>query len=330
MTAVATGRAQKAHMPPRKSATVRLGTRGSALAVTQSLLVARAITATTGLDVKLVTVSTPGDESDLPIQSMGSTGVFASALRGALNRNHVDVVVHSYKDLPAEPEEGLTVVAIPTRVDPRDGLVCAGRSARLSDLPPGSSVGTGSPRRAALLNAVRPDLAVVPLRGNVDTRLRRLAKGDVDAVVLAMAGLIRLGMPNIAVPVPTEVLLPSPAQGALAVECRSNDRRVVGLVAELDDPLTSAAVTAERAVLRALRAGCSVPLGAYARRLGPEGATDMVCDALVASPTGERMITAHAVGSTFGAAALGAEVAQALLDQGARTLLEESAQASRP
>jgi hydroxymethylbilane synthase len=250
-------------------AVVRLGTRRSALALAQARLVASALTAATGREVELVEVTTAGDTSTASLTQLGGTGVFVSALREALLSGHVDVAVHSLKDLPVDPAPGVALAAVPERADPRDVLV-ARDGLTLAALPTGASVGTGSPRRRAQLLAARPDLDVADVRGNVDTRLSYVAGGRLDAVVLAAAGLSRLGRLGEATEVLTyDVMLPAPGQGALAVETRAGDQ-LVGVVAALDDAATHAAVLAERAVLAVLEAGCSAPVGALAEVSGDE------------------------------------------------------------
>lgn len=240
---------------------IRLATRGSELARTQSQHVADAITALTGEQCTLVVIRADGDDTSRPFNA-GRPGVFTTALRDALAENRVDVAVHSFKDLPSAPQDGLAVAAIPPRATPVDALVAA---VPLAELPAGASVGTSSPRRAAALARFRPDLAVVPLRGNIDTRVRRATSGEVDAVVVAAAGLERLGRLGEAVELlDPAVMLPAPAQGALAVECRA-DHPLAGSLAELDDLVTRLAVTAERAVLRGVQATCTTAVGAYAR-----------------------------------------------------------------
>lgn len=237
---------------------LRLGTRRSALATVQAQLVADALIATGEVEVELVPITTYGDESQreqLPLETIGGTGVFATELRRSLLAGDIDIAVHSLKDLPTEQPAGLTIAAIPRREDPRDVLV-ARDGLTLGELPRGSRVGTGSPRRAAQLLALDLGLEIQPIRGNVDSRLRSVADGRYDAVVLARAGLLRLGRADEA----TEVLdpiqmLPAPGQGALAVEVRSDDPSVLDLVAALNDADTSAAVRAERSLLAALEAG---------------------------------------------------------------------------
>lgn len=241
--------------------TLRLGTRRSALATTQSTLVADALRAR-GHDVELVTIVTEGDVSRAPLTTLGGTGVFAAALRAALVRGEIDLAVHSLKDLPTAVHPDLVIAAIPRREDPRDAVV-ARNGATLADLGAGARVGTGSPRRVAQLNALGWGLHPQDIRGNVDTRLRLVEDGVVDAVVLAHAGLRRLGLAERV----TEVLdpiqmLPAPGQGALAVECRTDRTDLRALLAELDDPETRACVEAERAMLAILEAGCSAPVGA--------------------------------------------------------------------
>ena len=285
---------------------LRLGTRGSRLALTQSGQVAEALMAaggggaaaaagkasegSGGLGIDLVTVRTDGDGDRTPLRQLGGVGVFAARLRHALLDGEVDLVVHSFKDLPTQPVEGLEVICVPAREDPRDAL-CARDGLTLADLPEGARVGTGSPRRAAQLLAARPDLEVVDLRGNVPTRLARVrglevvgvgtdepvapsradAAGDLDAVVLALSGLRRLGLEHCASEVlDLETMLPAPAQGALAVEARAGEdsAELARAAAVLDDEPTRLAVTAERALMARLGAGCAAPVGAWAHLRG--------------------------------------------------------------
>ena len=264
------------------TATLRLGTRASALAHTQSQTVADAVTSATGRPVELVHISTEGDRSSAAIPQLGGTGVFVTAIRRALVKGSIDLAVHSYKDLPTAPAPGLILAAVPGREDPRDALV-ARDGLTLAQLPRGSRIGTGAPRRAAQLRALGLGLDVVPIRGNVDTRLARVAggsgDGDLDAVVLARAGLARLGRLDVI----TETLdplqmLPAPAQGALAVECRTSDARTRELVGRLEDQNVPACVIAERNTLAALEAGCSAPVptrdpGGNCARVSPFRAT---------------------------------------------------------
>ncbi len=296
---------------------LRLGTRRSPLARTQSERVAAALRERAGVRVELVEVVTHGDVSRAPLATMGGTGVFVSALRDALLAGRVDLAVHSLKDLPTAPAEGLVVAAVPPREDPRDVLVASG-GRRLADLPAGARVGTGSPRRAAQLRALRPDLRVVDVRGNVGTRLRTVAEGELDAVVLALAGLLRLGRAGEATDVlAPEQVLPAPGQGALAVECRADDADVLRACALLDDPATRAATTAERALLAALEAGCAAPVGALAT-VGDDGALHLT--ALVAALDGSETAVRTGSGDPSAAAATGRRVAAELLGSGSPAL----------
>ncbi len=241
---------------------IRLGTRGSRLARTQSGVVADAIAAAFG-PVETVMIRSEGDDTQVALDSFTRPGAFVTALEDALLAGRVDVVVHSYKDLPSAPTPGLVVAAVPVRASVADVLV-ARRGMTLADLPPNATVGTSSPRRSAALLRARPDLTVVPLRGNVDTRLRAVAEGKLDAVVLAEAGLERLGvLTEDMTPLGTDVMLPAPAQGALAVQCRSDDS-LARQLAYLDDAATRLCVAAERAVLAEVEAACTTAIGALA------------------------------------------------------------------
>ena len=257
------------------SRVIRIGTRGSALALAQTGTVAAQLEQA-GATVEVITVVTPGDKSSAPIAEIG-VGVFTSALRDALADGTVDVAIHSYKDLPTAPDPRLSLAAVPPRQDPRDALV-ARDSLTLGELPPGSRVGTGAPRRAAQIQALGLGLEIVPIRGNVDTRIGKVTDGELDAVVLARAGLARLGRLDVI----TEVLdpiqvLPAPAQGALAVECRVDDVDTEHLLQSIvDDEATRAAVGAERAMLAALEAGCQAPVGALADVVEDFDANDRV------------------------------------------------------
>ena len=304
--------------------TLRLGTRASQLATTQSQAVADAITAASGVPVQLVHISTEGDRSAAAIAQLGGTGVFVTAIRQALLEGTVDVAVHSYKDLPTLPEPGLTIAAVPPREDPRDALV-ARDGLTLGELPPGSSVGTGAPRRVAQLRALGLGLEVVPIRGNVDTRMSRVVPGDLDAVVLARAGLARLGRLSAV----TETLdplqvLPAPAQGALAVECRSDDERTRQLLAVLDDAGTRACVVAERTTLAALEAGCSAPVAAYAELAEGEDGPELFLRASVTALDGSDGVRGSTTAPPGEAERLGRELAAELLDRGAAELMAAS------
>jgi hydroxymethylbilane synthase len=310
---------------------LRLGTRRSALAMAQARTVADALTAATGTPVELVEITTYGDTSREPLSQIGGTGVFVSALREALLAGRVDAAVHSLKDLPTADPDGITLAAVPPREDPRDVLVARDGLA-LAELPSGAKVGTGSPRRTAQLRALGLGLDVVPIRGNVDTRLRYVAEGRLDAVVLARAGLARLGRLEEA----TEVLdplqvLPAPGQGALAIECRSDDPDVLPLLAVLDEPATRAAVTAERSLLAALEAGCSAPVGAYgepalADTSGDSGddVSELYLRAAVIAIDGSASVRRSATGPLHEADGLGRKLAVEMLAGGAASLMGES------
>ncbi len=298
---------------------LRLGTRGSALAMIQ----ARSVAAAIGADVELVEVLTAGDTSGAAIAELGGTGVFVSALRDRLLAGEIDLAVHSYKDLPTAPAAGLVIAAVPRREDPRDVLV-ARDGATLGELPTGARVGTGAPRRVAQLRALGLGLEIVGIRGNVDTRLRKVAEGEYDAVVLARAGLARLGR----LAEVTEVLdpiqvLPAPAQGALAVECRVDDVEVQALLAPLDDPDTRAAVTAERALLAALEGGCTAPVAALAEiAIGEsEQDTEIYLRGSVTALDGSDAARLSATGPIVEADAIGRRLAADLLDAGAKHLM---------
>jgi hydroxymethylbilane synthase len=301
--------------------TLRLGTRASRLAHTQSQAVADAITAASGTPVELVHISTEGDRSADAIAQLGGTGVFVAAIRQALLEGTVDVAVHSYKDLPTAPEPGLVVAAVPAREDPRDALV-ARDGLTLGELPAGARVGTGAPRRVAQLRALGLGLEVVPIRGNVDTRMARVAPGDLDAVVLARAGLTRLGRLDAV----TETLdplqvLPAPAQGALAVECRGDDVPTRDLLAGLDDAAARACVLAERTTLAALEAGCSAPVAAYAELAEGEEGPELFLRASVTALDGSDGVRGSVTGPPSDATRLGRELAADLLDRGAADLM---------
>ncbi|KXK61885.1 porphobilinogen deaminase [Micromonospora rosaria] len=316
---------------------LRLGTRGSALAMAQSGQVAEALTAATGRPVELVEVVTAGDRSSAPVHRLG-VGVFVSALRDALTARTIDFAVHSYKDLPTAEAPGLHIAAVPPRQDPRDALVARdGRT--LAELPPGATVGTGALRRTAQLHALGMQLVVTPVRGNVDTRLARVLgpDADLDAVVLARAGLARLGRTDeITETLDPMLMLPAPAQGALAVECRVDDPELVELLALLDHAPSRAAVTAERALLATLEAGCSAPVAAYAILAEGEptgsGTEDEIVHEIylrgaVISPDGTRDLRLSRTGTPADAAEIGKALAAELLDLGADSILGQDEQA---
>ncbi|MCZ9881070.1 hydroxymethylbilane synthase [Arthrobacter sp. B2a2-09] len=325
--------------------TVRIGTRASKLALTQSQQAADQLAAVGGFPVELVRIKTEGDVRTGSLSQMGGTGVFVAALRDALLENACDVAVHSLKDLPTGAAPGLTIAATPKRVDVRDAL-CARDGLKLADLPVGARVGTGSPRRAAQLRAARPDLDVVDIRGNVDTRLGRVpglagnaedAPGDLDAVVLAAAGLERISRLDVVTEFfGTDVMLPAPGQGSLAIECRTADApgqagsaegsqgALAQALAALNDEDTRLAVTAERAVLARLEAGCAAPVGAYAYRKG----SMLYLEAVVCAVDGSASVREKKAtdGLTeVGATLLGIEVAELLLAAGAADITDLAA-----
>ena len=305
----------------RATGTLRLGTRASALARTQSQAVADALTAATGTAVELVPIVTEGDRSSEAIAQLGGTGVFVAAIRRALLEGTVDLAVHSYKDLPTAPEPGLSIAAVPPREDPRDALV-ARDGLTLGELPPGAKVGTGAPRRVAQLRALGLGLDVVPIRGNVDTRMGRVAAGDLDAVVLARAGLARLGrLDAITETLDPLQVLPAPAQGALAVECRAGDARTRELLGRLEEPSARACVVAERSTLAALEAGCSAPVAAYAEIAEGETGPELFLRASVTAIDGSDAVRGSATGRPAHAADLGRALAAELLDRGAAALM---------
>jgi hydroxymethylbilane synthase len=307
------------------STVIRLGTRKSALALAQATTIAESLRAA-GPDVELIGVTTDGDRITTPLSDAGGTGVFVTALRTRLLAGDVDVVVHSLKDLPTAPAAGLAIAAIPLRADARDALVARDHFTLLT-LPAGSTVGTGSPRRAAQLRAIRPDLEVRPVRGNVDTRLGKVADGELDAVIVAAAGLQRLGRLDDATEViAADLMLPAPGQGALAVECRTADTEPDGplfdvladVLAELDDAATRTAVTAERTLLAVLEAGCSAPVVAFAQ---VDGALNLHLIASVVSVDGVTAISGSASGPATEAEGIGRRLAVDLLAQGAAALM---------
>lgn len=297
---------------------LRLGTRRSAMAMSQSRVVADAITERTGRPVELVGVTTHGDVSTAQLTQIGGTGVFVSALRERLLDGTVDLVVHSLKDLPTAEPEGIALAAVPVRDDPRDALISAG-GRKLADLASGARVGTGSPRRVSQLRLLRPDLQYVPIRGNADTRIGKVSAGELDAVVLAYAGLGRLGrLDDVSEAFSTDDLLPAPGQGALAVECRADRAGVLELAAVVDDAPSRAVAAAERAVLAALEAGCSAPVGAFATIDGPR--LHLTAVVVGADGTALRMSTS---GPKSAAAELGRTLAGRMLADGAAALMRE-------
>ena len=305
---------------------LRLGSRGSQLALRQAEQVRDALLARhPDLRVELAIITTHGDRAaDVPLHLLSGQGVFARAIEEALLAGRVDAAVHSLKDLPSVETPGLEVAAVPPREDARDALVSRGDLA-FTALPYGARVATGSPRRAAQLKAARPDLQIVDIRGNLDTRLRKLEREGLDALVLAVAGLSRLGLANrIAQPLPTTLCLPAVGQGALAVQCRADDAATRPLLAPLDDAPTHAAVRAERALLAALGGGCKVPIAGYAELRAGE----LELHGLVAAPDGSQVIRDSLTAPVAAAALLGMGLAARLMAAGAGALVGERAGAS--
>ena len=310
---------------------LRLGSRRSPMALAQSGEVARLITARTGRQVEIVGITTLGDVNREHLTQIGGTGVFVSALRESLLRGEVDFAVHSLKDLPTGAAQGITLAAIPARDDPRDALV--GRDgAKLADLPAGARIGTGSPRRAAQIGVLRGDITCVPIRGNANTRLAKVRDGEFDAVVLAYAGLARIGHTDLVSEIfEPDAMIPAPGQGALAVECRAGDTELTDLLATVDHPATRAAVTAERSLLAALEAGCSAPVGAYATFTGTRLHLDAVVLGAPAAPRPPGLDVAAASGTMVvrergesdgpDAARLGRDLAARMLALGAANLM---------
>lgn len=296
---------------------IRIGSRGSQLALWQANHIAGLLRAS-GHEVCITTITTTGDrQQGIPFARVGSKGMFTKEIEQALSEGAIDLAVHSLKDLPTELDEQFVIAAVTERADPRDVFVSL-RYGSMDDLPAGARVGTSSLRRQSQLRARWPQLAYVELRGNVDTRLRKLSDGQVDAAVLAAAGLDRLARTEwVRECFAEDVLCPAPGQGALAIECRTADERTRAVLAGLDHAESRFAVTAERVALAALGGGCQVPIGAYCRRAG-DGYRISGC---VSSPDGATVLRGEAHGTD--AQALGSALADSLLRQGALQLLAQ-------
>lgn len=309
---------------PGQRRTLRIGTRGSVLATTQAGTVRDALVAA-GHSAELVIITTKGDVTPGPVQRIG-VGVFTAELREALLNGEVDIAVHSYKDLPTFQDPKLVVAAVPPREDPRDALV-ARDGLVLGELPSGSKVGTSAPRRRAQLAALGLGLELEPLRGNIDTRIGKVDSGELDAIVIARAGLSRIGrLDRVTEALEPVQMLPAPSQGALAVECRSDDAETIALVAPLDDAASRAAVVAERSLLAELEAGCTAPVGALAEVVESIDEDGRVFEELsvrgcAAALDGSDVLRASAVGAPERAEELGRAVARELLELGARGLM---------
>ncbi|MET7911882.1 hydroxymethylbilane synthase [Streptomyces avermitilis] len=318
---------------------LRLGTRRSKLAMAQSGQVADAVRQVTGRPVELVEITTYGDTSREHLAQIGGTGVFVTALRDALLRGEVDFAVHSLKDLPTAQPDDLALAAVPVREDPRDVLVARdGLTFEGLGAPSAKGtarVGTGSPRRMAQLNAYARShglaIETVPIRGNVDSRIGYVRSGELDGVVLAAAGLHRIGrIDEVTDFLPVETVLPAPGQGALAIECAADNADLIAALAELDDPFTRAAVTAERSLLAALEAGCSAPVGALADLLADgQIVTEMRLRGVVGTTDGSTLVQLSTTGPVpethDQAMALGRELAAEMLAKGAAGLMGERA-----
>jgi hydroxymethylbilane synthase len=298
---------------------LKIGTRGSKLALAQSQWIKEKLEARNpDLAVELVTIKTTGDKIlDSPLSKIGGKALFVKEIEEALLKKAVDLAIHSMKDVPAELPEGLVLSASPEREDPRDAFVSI-KYQTLEDLPHGAKVGTSSLRRAAQLLAMRPDLKLVPLRGNVDTRLRKLEEGEVQAIILATAGLRRLGLESrITQVIPSEQVLPAIGQGALGLEVRSDDEKTINLLEFLNHEETAVTVRAERAFLKELEGGCQVPMAAFCRlnhsRLHLEG--------MVAELDGSNIIRHKVAGEKAKAEEIGVTLARKLIDAGANKIL---------
>ncbi len=299
---------------------LRVGTRGSKLALAQTGWVIEQLKRRfPELEVETVVIKTKGDKIlDVPLARIGGKGLFVKEIEEALLREEIDLAVHSLKDVPSELPEGLEIAVIPPREDPRDVFI-AREFRRLEDLPPGARVGTSSLRRQAQLKRLRPDLEILPLRGNVDTRLRKLSEGQYEAILLAEAGLRRLGLTVERTLLPPEVMLPAVGQGILGLEIRSEDELTRETIAFLHHEETALCARAERAFLRRLEGGCQVPLAAHAALR--EG--ELFLEGFLADPEGKRFYRERVRGRPEEAESLGIKLAETLLEMGGRDILEE-------
>lgn len=302
-----------------------IGTRGSKLALWQSEYIKGLVEEITGLPVELKIIRTTGDNiTDVPLAKVGGKGLFTKELEVELMAGTVDLCVHSMKDVPTELPEGLVIAAMPARVDPRDALV-SGKGYALDTLPKGARVGTSSLRRVAQVRNLRPDVEIVDVRGNLDTRMRKAETGEVDVVILASAGITRMGWADrITGYIPTEQMVSAVGQGAIGIEIREDDPFMADVCDKIADGPTMQCVIAERVVMRKLEGGCQVPIGAYARL---EGDT-MVMDGIVGSVDGETILRSHLEGSSADPIALGEAMVAALIDLGAEEILSAIREAS--
>jgi hydroxymethylbilane synthase len=302
---------------------LRVGTRGSALALAQSKQ-AVALLEAAGTEVELIVIRTSGDKmKDVPLAKVGGKGLFIKELEEALQSGSIDFAIHSMKDVPAQLPEGFSLGAISTRADERDVLVRAlahrGLPPGLDGMPVGARIGTGSLRRRSQLLSLRPDLEIVPIRGNVDTRIGKAESGELDAVVLAAAGIARLGLDVPVDPLPADIFLPSAGQGFLAIEIRTGDTKTERRLEPLHDPLAAQAATAERAFVGALDASCTAPVAAWCR----ERDGVLVFDGLVASLDGQELLRSSLRGEAAEAAELGRRAAGELQARGAARILAD-------
>ena len=309
----------------RVDGVIRLGSRGSKLALWQAEFIQSEVARRTGRPVEIVRIKTTGDMIlDVPLARVGGKGLFVKEIEEALLSGRIDLAVHSMKDVPTDLPAGLEIVAITRREDPRDAFLSA-RFGRFEDLPQGAKLGTSSLRRQTQLLAVRPDLKVESLRGNLDTRIRKMEEGQYEAIVLAAAGLRRLGWEKkITHYIPESVSLPAIGQGALGIEIRSDDAATREAVSFLSDRDTAFAVRAERGFLKRLEGGCQVPIAAHGRTSGDE----IVLDGLVGRPDGSRVIRGSRAGTVADPEALGVGLAEDLLNRGAREILDDVYRAS--
>ncbi|HJR45485.1 MAG TPA: hydroxymethylbilane synthase [Actinomycetota bacterium] len=310
--------------------TLVIATRGSRLALAQTEIVSALLRARhPELDIEVMVVSTTGDRDKRPFAEIGGKGLFTGEVEAAIVAREADIAVHSAKDLTAELAPGCAIVCIPARASVHD-VVVGGSGAsgeeRLASLPPGARVGTSSLRRRALLMEWRPDLEAVEFRGNVDTRLRKVADGEVDAAILAAAGIERLGVEADVAAIDPGRWLPAPSQGAIAIEARVDRADLEALLAPFEDPASRAQVEAERAFARVMEGGCSVPLGCYSRVA--EGR--LVVDGFLGLPDGTHSMRDRISGGLHEGAALGAELAEAIISSGGREILDDLAEFERP
>jgi hydroxymethylbilane synthase len=301
---------------PQKSSTLRIGSRGSQLALWQANYISALLRAR-GHEIEIEIIHTTGDKiTDVALAKVGTKGMFTKEIEEALAAERVDLAVHSLKDLPTESPNGFEIAAITKREDPRDAF-CSREYSRIEDLPQGARVGTSSLRRQAQLKSIRPDLDVHPLRGNVDTRLRKLEQGEYDAIILAASGLNRLGKTELVRQViPAEIMCPAAGQGALAIEIREGDSKMRDALRFLDDPSVRSATTCERSLLHSLGGGCQVPIGAFAETKNGR----LHLESIVADPDGSKVLRDSRDGTDPGK--LGQEAGTALLARGGRQILE--------